>query len=176
METRDNQFATALEGLRKGDFTRLALLFKSDPGTGKSWVVTWYESGLFAAHPAEAAEALTCACFLGEEQTAAYLLSQGLHPAGGCASGMDAVHYAASRGQLATLRLLLDHGADLETRNMYGGTALGQAIWSAVNQPRPGQLEAIRELLLAGADVRQVGIPTGHAQVDGLLQQFGGAR
>lgn len=173
MDPTDNAFEIALEGLRKGDFSRLAPFFNSGTNpAGRSEIIVWYERGLFNDHPAEAAEALTCACFLGERDTAEYLLSKGLDPSGGCLTGMNAVHWAANRGELATLRLLLQRRVPLEIRNMYGGTVLGQAVWSAVNEPRGDQLEAIAELLRAGADVNGVHFPTGDPRVDDLLEQF----
>lgn len=51
-------------------------------------------------------------------------------------AGLDALHWAANRGQPTVVRLLINAGADLETRSMYGGTALGTAVWSAIHEPR----------------------------------------
>ncbi|MBS1910877.1 MAG: ankyrin repeat domain-containing protein [Bacteroidetes bacterium] len=173
MDSGDNAFNAALAGLRNGDFSRLAPLFDSAGNLGEqSRIVAWYERGLFADHPVEAAEALTCACFLGEYETAEYLISRGLDPSGGSLTGMNAVHWAANRGQLGTLRLLLKHRVPLETKNMYGGTVLEQTVWSAIHQAGPGQLEAIAELLRAGADVTAVQLPTGDREVDELLNRF----
>jgi hypothetical protein len=84
---------------------------------------------------------------------------------------MSALHWAANRGQIDAVRLLLNAGAPLETRNMYGGTVLGQTVWSAINEPRPGQLEAIAMLLDAGADAGAVELPTGDEQIDALLRR-----
>jgi hypothetical protein len=168
----DDEFAVVLEGLRNGDFTRLAPVFLAGSGpAGRSRIAAWHEEGRFDQHPDEAAEALTCACFLGERETAEYLIVKGLDPSGGARSGMNAVHWAANRGQVETLRLLLRHRVPLEIRNMYGGTVLGQTVWSAVHQPGPGQLEAIAELLRAGADVTAVAVPTGNPRVDAVLSR-----
>jgi len=167
----DADFSRVLEELRNGDFSKLARVFA--PGSGparRSQIVDWYERGFFDGHPPEAAEAVTCACFLGDRETAEYLILQGLDPSGGARSGMNAVHWAANRGEVGTLQLLLSRGVPLEVENMYGGTVLGQAVWSAVNQPRPGQLEAIAELLRAGADVKAVRVPTGDPRIDELLK------
>ena len=101
--------------------------------------------------PPALAEALTCAAWLGRVDLVEWLLGRGVPPAGGNATGMSALHWAASRGELGAVRLLLDAGAPLETRNMYGGTVLGQAEWSAIHEPRPGQRECIAALLAAGA-------------------------
>jgi len=117
------------------------------------------------------AEALTCAAWLGRVDLVEWLLARGVDPAGGNATGMSALHWAANRGQIDAVRLLLNAGAPLETRNMYGGTVLGQTVWSAINEPRPGQLEAIAMLLDAGADAGAVELPTGDEQIDALLRR-----
>lgn len=168
----DETFDDALSKLRNGDFSLLAPLFAAGSGPRtRSHIVEWHERGWFSNHPEEAAEALTCACFLGERQTVEYLIDQGLDPSGGSLSGMNAVHVAACRGNVEVLRVLLRHGAPLEVRNMYEGTVLGQTVWSAVNQPRPGQREAIEELVRAGANLREVEFPTGNPEVDQLLSR-----
>jgi len=164
----DDSFDAVLMHLRNGDFSLLAPNFAPGPN-GKSRIIEWFEQGRFENHPAEALEALTCACFLVEREPAEYLIGKGLDPSGGIGTGMNAVHWAANRGELSTLRLLLEHRVPLEVRNNYGSTVLGQTVWSAVNQPRRGQLEAISELLRAGADVRELGVPTGNRQIDELL-------
>lgn len=168
MPPADDSFDAVLVHLRKGDFSLLAPNFTTGP-KGKSKIVEWFERGFFEKHPFESAEALTCACFLGERDTAQYLIEKGLDPSGGIGTGMNAVHWAANRGELSTLRLLLEHRVPLEVRNNYGSTVLGQTVWSAVNEPRRGQIEAIAELLRAGADVRELGVPTGNRQIDELL-------
>jgi ankyrin repeat protein len=86
---------------------------------------------------------------------------------------MDALHWAANRGQLESVRLLLERKTPLETRSMYGGTALGTAVWSAIHQPRPDHPQIIEELLNAGANVDDAGYPTGNAQIDAVLQEHG---
>jgi ankyrin repeat protein len=121
--------------------------------------------------PPALAEALTYAAWLGRVDLVAWLIARGVDPAGGDATGMNALHWAANRGQLDAVRLLLAHGAPLETRNMYGGTALGSTVWSAIHEPRPGQLEAIEALLAAGADASAVELPTGDARIDALLRR-----
>lgn len=166
----DEAFDQALKRFQNGDFSLLAALLATDGRPSmRSRIAEWYERRLFADHLAEAAEALTCASFLGERATVEYLIDQGLDPSGGSLSGMNAVHVAATRGNVDALRVLLHHGVPLEVRNMYGGTALAQTVWSAVNQPMPGQRDAIKELIRAGADVKEVDFPTGNAGIDLLL-------
>ena len=86
-------------------------------------------------------------------------------------TGLNALHWAANRGQLETVRLLISAKAPLETRSMYGGTALGAAIWSAVNEPRRDHLQIIEELLNAGARVDDADYPTGHEPIDAILNR-----
>ncbi len=134
----DIVFRDALQGLDRGDFSRLETLFtaesESDPDSTR--IVRWHRERRFEAEPKALAEALTCACFLGRTDVAEYLLTQGVDPAAGSGTGMNALHWAVNRGQLGAVRLLLRWKVQIETRSMYGSTALGTAVWSAINEPR----------------------------------------
>jgi ankyrin repeat protein len=66
---------------------------------------------------------------------------------------MTGLHWAVIGGQTAVISLLLDRKAPLEIKNEYGGTVLGQAIWSAYNAPKPQNLAIIDTLIAAGAIV-----------------------
>jgi ankyrin repeat protein len=164
----------AAESLRRGDFTRLAPLFgdaaRPDDGTGQ--LLAWVDAGEFDGQPDVLAEALTCACWLGQTGVAARLLDRGVDPAAGRGTGMSALHRAANRGQLAAVELLLARGAPMEQRSMYDGTALGTAVWAACQEPRGDQLGVIRALLEAGADPGAVDFPTGRPEVDVLLTPY----
>lgn len=164
----------AVQGLKAGDFSRLEPLFEHDsPGDGnRCQIIQWHEAGLFENEPEALAEAFTCACFLGHTSVARYLLDQGIDPAGGFRTGLNAFHWAANRGQLGTTKLLIDHKAPLEIRNMYGGTVLGTAVWSAINEPRGEQLRVIEELLEAGARIEDAEYPTGDERVDEVLKRY----
>ena len=162
-------FEEVLTGLRNGDFSRMSPAF--DESSGDSNITTWHKAGLFREHPAELDEALTCAAFLGRSLTLTHLLASGLSPDGGAMTGLNAIHWASNRGELATFRLLLKAGAQLETRNMYGGTVLGVTVWSAINEPRGEQLQVIRELIAAGARQDEVQLPTGNPEIDQLFNQ-----
>ena len=169
----DATFSDALEGLHQGDFSRLEPLFEDRPGgSGKPQIIEWYEQGRLRDQPKALAEALTCASFLGRTSVAEYLLGQGLDPSGGAGTGLDALHWAANRGQLEAVRLLIRAKAPLETRSMYGGTALGTAIWSALNEPRRDHLQIIEELLNAGAHLDDTEYPTGRQRIDAILQRY----
>jgi hypothetical protein len=157
----DAAFQDAVAGLRGGSFSRLEPLLDAGRGPSRTAprLIAWCEEGRFLGEPAILAEALTCASFLGKTTVVEYLLSHGVNPSGGAGTGLDALHWAANRGQLEAVRLLVRWKAPLETRNMYGDTVLGTAIWSALNEPRGEQLRIIEELLKAGARVEDVEDP-----------------
>ena len=129
-DTDDALFLDALQGLHKGDFSRLEPLFDeqaSHPG-GRARIVDWHEAGRFGDDRKALAEALTCACFLGRTGVATHFLTHGIEPSGGAGTGLNAFHWAVNRGQLEAVRLLLQWHAPLETRSMsrrqrtgYGG-------------------------------------------------------
>ena len=170
--TQDSAFDDALQGLRNGDFSRLDPLFRSESGATPQ-VVQWIEQGCFAGHDQELSEALTCACFNGRTEVAEYLLNKGVAPSGGIGTGLNAIHWAANRGQLEAVRLLIQHNVPLESRSTYDGTAIGTAVWAAINEPKPNHRLIIEELLAAGARVTEAGYPTGDKAIDELLKRHG---
>jgi hypothetical protein len=139
-------------------------------------IIEWYEPGLFADEPTVLHEALTCACFLGRTSVADYLLAQGVDPSAGANTGLDGFHWAANRGQLETVMLLIGRKAPLETRSMYGGTVLGTAVRSAINEPRADHIRIIAALIEAGARLDGVGYPTGNERIDEVLRRHGAHR
>jgi Ankyrin repeats (3 copies) len=167
-------FDEAIVGLEKGDFSRLEPLFISDPGQF-SRIMQWHKIGRFHDQTKALTEALTCACFLGRTDTAAYLLRHGIDPSQGAGTGMNAFHWAVNRGQLEAVRLLIRWKAPFDSRSMYGGNILDTAIWSAINEPRPEHLAVIEELLKAGARLGDGPNLTGTEKIDALLRQYGAA-
>jgi Ankyrin repeats (3 copies) len=167
--------ADAIRRILNGDFSWADPLFITDPASGRPTcrIVEWIERGEFENQPKALAEALSCACFSGRTDVARYLLDRGVDPAAGNGTGLNAVHWAANRGQLETVKLLLERKAPLELRNMYGGTVLCSAVWSAVNEPKPDHIRIIEALLEAGADVREAEYPSGSDAVDAVLRRFG---
>ena len=102
------------------------------------------------------AEALSCACMLGLTETARFLLDKGrVDPYAGMKTWLAGPHGAASGGQLETIRILIAKGVPLEVENLYGGTVLGQAIWSAINEHTPDHAAIVEALIEAGAVVEQ---------------------
>jgi hypothetical protein len=162
-------FEEAARGLMAGDFSRLAPLFDGLDCP----IIRWYEAGLFVNEPKALEEAFTCACFNGKTAVVEYFLGKGLNPAGGANTGLNAFHWAANRGQLEVVDLLIQHQAPLESRNMYGGTVLGCAVWSAVNEPKPHHLKIIEALIRGGAKIDEAEYPTGNKELDDLLRAHG---
>jgi len=175
MKKDDAVWHDALQGLRRGDFSRLEPLFEGDLGVigNRPQIIEWYEEGCFNNAPDALAEALTCACFLGRTSVAEYLLMRGVDPSAGAGTGLNALHWAANRGQLETVRLLVARKAPLETRSMYGGTALGTTVWAAIHETKPDHGQIIEELINAGACLDDAGYPTGDDRVDALLKRHG---
>ncbi len=162
----------ALRGLETGGFSDLEPLFDGDPSIeGKCRIVDWYEKGCFDNEPKALAEALTCACFLGRTSVAEFLLNEGVDPAAGIGTGLSAFHWAANRGNLDTVKLLIERRAPLEQRNMYGGTVLGCAVWSALNEPSFDHIAIIEALLAAGANIDEAEYPTGNERVDEVVRR-----
>ena len=167
-------FREAVGGLVRGDFSRLEPLFDEQVlRVNRSEIVEWYEKGYFAEEPQALAEALTCACFLGRTGVAEFLLDQGVDPSAGAGTGLNGFHWAANRGQLDAVKLLIQRKAPLETKSMYDGTVLGTAVWSAINEPRADHKLIIEALIVAGARLDAAGYPSGNDQIDEILRRHG---
>ncbi|MBC7783805.1 MAG: ankyrin repeat domain-containing protein [Burkholderiales bacterium] len=165
-------FEDTVSGLQAGDFSRLAPLFERTLNGDTCPIVNWHKAGRFDGHAAAAAEAFTCACFNGCVDVAEYFLMRGMDPSGGAGTGLNAFHWAVNRGHLSITKLLIRHRAPLETKNAYGGTVLGCAVYSAVHEQRPDHLPIILDLLDSGADVDAAAFPSGDADVDEVLRAY----
>jgi uncharacterized glyoxalase superfamily protein PhnB len=165
-------FPDVVQGLKAGDFSRLAPMFNPDLTSDGSRcrILEWYDRGLFADQQAALEEALTCACFLGRVGVARYLIERGVDPTAGAGTGLDAFHWAVNRGQYDVVSFFIHRKAAMETRNMHGTTVLGTAVWSAINEPKPDHLRIIEALINAGASLDDVNVPTGNERVDQALE------
>lgn len=130
--------------------------------------------------PAEIEAALVSAATTGRHEVAAFLLDRGV-PIESRAHGFTGVNIAATLGNLEAVRLFIARGAALEARNEYGGTALGGALWGALNRAPQGDYARVVETLLeAGAACdpsyaewwsrQRAGTPESHARILALLQ------
>src|SRR6266700_967011 len=87
--------------------------------------------------------------------------------------GQTGLHWASIGGHPDTVKLLLPYKPPLELVNMYGGTVLGQTLWSAAHGGDPDVYITILELLLAaGAKIPERHVPV-NARVNAWLEQHG---
>jgi len=112
------------------------------------------------------------ACFYGRDDVVADLAGRGVDLAGHDGDGQTGLHYAAMGGQLTTVKLLLAHGAPLEARNQYGGTVLGQTLWSAAHGGDPKVFAPIVAALIA-AGAKLYPEPPVNAEIDAILTRHG---
>lgn len=138
--------------LDKGNFTALEEMLGASGGFDEQ-IVAWHTAEKFNDEPEALCEALTCACMLGRTATAEYLLDKNVDPIAGMKTGLNGFHYAASGGRLDVIKLLIARGVPVEIENMYGGTVLGQALWSAIREHKDTHAEVIELLLQAGAKI-----------------------
>jgi ankyrin repeat protein len=116
---------------------------------------------------AELEKAFIFACACGRTAAAKVLLDRGVDI--GALDGQTGLHLATDSAHLETVRLLLSRNAPLEVKNRYGGTVLGQALWSAVHNRGVDYVPIVKALLGAGAVV-QPGWSTGIEAIDVLLR------
>jgi Ankyrin repeats (3 copies) len=168
----ETTFEETVRGLLAGDFSRLAPLLETSTVEPPCPIIQWFESGRFDNEPLALEEAFTCACFNGRTEVIEYFLANGVNPNGGICTGSNAFHWAADRGHLKAVEILIRHKSALETTNSYGATVLGFTVWSAIHEKRPDHLRIIKALLEAGSEIGASGYPTGDAQIDELLRNY----
>jgi hypothetical protein len=152
--TMDELWKQAVKDIVDGAYFRI----EKTLGGGDAFdeqVIEWFERGYFDREPEALAEAVTCASFLGRARLVAYLLDHGVNPVAGMRSGMNGFHYAASCGQLEVIKVMIDRKAPMEIVNRYGGTVLGQALWSAIHEHEKTHAEIIEALIKGGAKVHR---------------------
>jgi ankyrin repeat protein len=123
------------------------------------------------------------ACEFGRNDVVEFLLEKGADLRGQTDTGQTGLHWAVAGGQLSTVKLLLERGAPLEELNAYGGTALGQAMWSFVNgYSEIDYVPIFERLLAAGAKIdagslawleKQKGRPAAKEHIAQLLRRYG---
>jgi hypothetical protein len=135
----------ALAELDRGNFTRLDNLLRDSD-------LTIFDILAEAGYPKEHLdEAFTWACMIGRPNDAERLLDLGADREAGMKTGLAGAHYAASGGHLEVIQMLIRRKVPLEIVNIYGGTSLGQALWSAVNEHRETHGAVVEALIEAGA-------------------------
>jgi ankyrin repeat protein len=73
------------------------------------------------------------ACEYGRNSVVEFLLNRGVDLRAHENTGLTGLHWAVVGGHMETIELLLERGAPLDAKSVYGGTALGQALWCASN-------------------------------------------
>jgi hypothetical protein len=118
-------------------------------------------------------EGFRYACCYGGNEVVEFLLRRGMDLAAHSGDGQTPLHYAAIGAQLETIKLLLRHDPPLEAVNMYGGTVLGQTLWSAAHGGDPDVYITILEALVAaGAKIPDRHVPV-NSRVDAWLADHG---
>lgn len=135
--------------LDEGNFTALEQLLDN---AGVSIIDLLDANGASQKH---VEEALTWTCFVGHTDEAQKLLDRGVDVSAGTSTGMAPFHWAANRGNLAVVRLLIERNAPLEQRNMYDGTVLNCTLWSAVHEHNDNHADIIDALIRAGAEIEK---------------------
>jgi len=146
MEMNGNDlFDQVITELDAGNFTRLERLLSDHNASLVDLLVD-------AGGPKEHLdEAFAWACMVGRAGDAERLLDLGADPVAGMKTGLAGAHYAASGGHFEAIRMIIRRGVPLETVNMYGGTVLGQALYSAVREHKDSHTDIIKALIEAGA-------------------------
>jgi ankyrin repeat protein len=93
----------------------------------------------------------------------------------GVAKNSTALHAAAWRARHATVRLLIERGAQVDAKDANGRTPLMLAVRACVDsywtdRRKP---DSVAALLTAGASTAGVAFPSGYDEVDGLLGKAG---
>ena len=116
--------------------------------------------------------AFSYACGWGQKDVVEFLLDKGIDLADGGNDGQTPLHWAVITGQLEMVKLLLKYRPPLESVNMYGGTVLGQTLWSAAHGGDPKlYAEIIETLIAAGAKVPPQHVPV-NKPIDDLLRRY----
>jgi ankyrin repeat protein len=135
------------------------------------------------ATPAQLQNGFMWACEYGRTGVVSFLLEKGVDFRAKNGNGLTPVHLASLGGHLETVRILLERGAPLEVRNIWGGTVLANTLWGAINGgPDVDYTPVVEALLRAGAKVatghldwwseQNPAFPGSKERIQQLLQQF----
>jgi len=118
-------------------------------------------------------EGFVYACGYGRKNVVEFLLEKDADLAAQSGHGQTGLHMAVIGAHLDLVKLLLRYNAPLEVKNRYGGTVLGQTLWSGAHGGDPEVTIAILEALVAaGAAVPERHVPV-NDRVDRWLVEHG---
>lgn len=91
------------------------------------------------------------------------------------AKDSTALHVAAWKAHHPTVKFLIERGAPIDAKDGKGRTPLALAVKACVDSywTERRSPESVEALLRAGASVSDVPFPSGYAEVDKLLRQYG---
>lgn len=112
--------------------------------------------------------ALNKASLYGQRNIVEFLLARWPRLAVQQGGRQTALHCAVIGGHLDIAKVLLAHGAPLEVENEYGGTVLGQALWSAAHGGDADIYIPLIEALVA-SDAK---LPERHVPVNKRVDEF----
>ena len=122
---------------------------------------------------AELNKALFWACEYADVKTIRLMVEAGAEVGPHRPDSQSPLHMAVIGGNVDVVKYLLQFHPPLEAKNEYGGTVLGQAVWSAAHGGDPHEYAAIIETLIgAGAQVRPKHPPV-NPRIDAVLRRFG---
>ena len=123
----------------------------------------------------ELEEAFWSACKYGHTEVAECLLKRGVDIDARGGANNTGLMLASQRGRRDTVEMLLDCGASVESKNDYGGTALGSTMYFLANHTVPdADYAGVIELLLnAGSEFNFADKTTGDDGVDDMLRKRG---
>lgn len=93
------------------------------------------------------------ACEFGHDAVIEYLATVGVNLQATTRDGQTGLHMAAIGGRAKTASLLLCLGLSTSAKNVYGGTPLGQAIWSAENSSDTARYRQVIAVLQAANEI-----------------------
>jgi ankyrin repeat protein len=108
------------------------------------------------ATPEQLQRGFLWACEYGHVEVVTFFVQDGAPLDGDANTGQSPLHWAVIGGKVETIEVLLAAGANLEQKNRYGASALGQALWSALHSApamQPRSLRVVEVLIDAGARV-----------------------
>jgi Ankyrin repeats (3 copies)/Ankyrin repeat len=125
------------------------------------------------ATPKQWSDGFLFACQFGRDAVVELLIRLGVDLAAQDGHGQTGLHQAVIGGHLETVKLLLKHKPPIEAVNAYGGTLLGQALWSAGHGGDAEVYISVLEVLTAaGAKLPERHVPV-NDRVDAWLEERG---